>query len=214
MWQHVSTAENITWDGRACADITIHQHEDEDEEKDNVEDYDADELFTEYEDQNSTKQQYELENKEYNKIDTAKEGNKTDFETDEEYQDENPSKMHQEILSLDYQHLWNDSESEIMDSESLKAVIYTEQPEDEEPEEIIAKHRQMDILLDEITLLQNPEVDIFPIAELESTSKHKTTSTPTKKPKNKIFVQKYENCSLYITPSFLQIMLIIFALHS
>ena len=210
MWQHVSTAENITWDGRACADITILQHNEEDVEKDNVEEYNADELFSEYEDQNSTKQQYELENKDYDKIDTVKEENKTDFEGDEE----NLSKIHQEILSLDYQHLWNDTESEIIDSESLNAVIYTEQPEDEEPQEIIAKHRQMDILLDEITLLQNPEVDIFPIAESKSTSKHKTTSTPTKKPKNKIFVQKYENCSLYITPSFLQIMVIIFALHS
>ena len=130
--EHVSKTGNTTWYGRACADITIREATEDhhgEEGEDHEEDYNQEEIFTEYE----------------HEQDTLEDTNKTMFD--------NFKKL---IIS-------NDTESEIYDEEILLMTPLDHHNEDYQGDEPKAGYRQMDIQLDENVLLENPEVDIFPL---------------------------------------------------
>ena len=85
-------------------------------------------------------------------------------------------------------------ETEIDKSPIPEAEPYIHHPdtEDDKTNPLVAEHRQMDIKLDEISLLENPEVDIFPdkqrtlLLSTITTNKIEREMTSTKlKPKQK-----------------------------
>ena len=104
------------------------------------------------------------------------------------------------------------AESEIDESPIPEAEPYIQHPdtEDVKTNPLVAEHRQMDIKLDEISLLENPEVDIFPDKQrtlLSSiiTTKKMEKKTTTKKPnqKEKKIEKKAKNCAVCLNWSFL-----------
>ena len=108
----------------------------------------------------------------------------------------------------------NDTESEIYDEEILPMTPLDHHNEDYQGDEPRAGYRQMDIQLDENVLLENPEVEIFPLKRTmipsQSTTKQitkttRSTTITTKKPKKDKIVQKVKNGCLCLKFSFLSL---------
>ena len=188
MLRHVSRSGNSSWEGSACADISIKMDIDkEGHVEDGDDDYKTETFLQDYDDGNSST--------------LLQLFNQTNIS------------FLEEIINV--AEILN--EDEISDAESVTDIIPMAEPyiqqyndEDNKTEKIEAEHRQMDIKLDEITLLQNPDVDIFPMLERTSlvttnTAKQLKTSTTTKKPNE----QKPKSSSFGLRISFLLIFVLL-----
>ena len=83
----------------------------------------------------------------------------------------------------------NDVDDEPKAQEIVKQILFEEAKQNHQRLE--AKHRQMDINLEEVSLLQNPEVDIFPKMDpITSLTTEKTRETTGKLRKVEDFKDK------------------------
>ena len=179
----MSRSGNSSWEGSACADISIKEDivkEDDNKDGDD-DDYKTETFLQDYDDGNSS-----------SLLNSFNQTNITFLE---------------EIINVE----------EIPAAESVTDIFpmaepYIQQYNDEvnKTTPIETEHRQMDIKLDEITLLQNPDVDIFPMLERTSlvttnTAKQLKTSTTTKKPNE----QKPKSSSFGLRISFLLIFVLL-----
>ena len=137
-------------------------------------DYKTEDFLHEYEDGNSSRLQ-----------DIFEHANMTFLEKIKKFQDE--------IFEVDI--YLEESKKETRVIPEPEPYIQHPDAEDNKTNTLVAEHRQMDIELDEISLLENPEVDIFPFTQRSSmvstsTNKNIKPYTTTKKPREKKMEKK------------------------
>ena len=174
VWHHVSRSGNSSWEGRACADIKVTKSREIKEKEVLFDNYKTDEFLNDYDSGNSTIEQ-------------------DAFEFD--------NSTFRGMKNAEKGKINNDTES----AEIPKAMPYIEYlaNDDNQILEPIAEHRQMDIQLDEIIILENPEMNIFPSKEAKHTSNTQATSTTTNKPREPKQLEKTKSCGISLQLSIL-----------